>query len=142
MIARTFFINTIPNELYEAATIDGSSDIRTFIQIALPVSKPILAVMTLFYAVGIWNSYFDSMIYLKSQEKYPLQLVLRNILISSQLQSQIIESSGGADQSQSLAIAEALKYAVIVFSRLPLMILYPFIQKYFVQGIMIGAIKG
>jgi len=142
VIARTFFINTIPNELYEAATIDGSSDIRTFIQIALPVSKPILAVMTLFYAVGIWNSYFDSMIYLKSQEKYPLQLVLRNILISSQLQSQIIESSGGADQSQSLAIAEALKYAVIVFSSLPLMILYPFIQKYFVQGIMIGAIKG
>jgi putative aldouronate transport system permease protein len=142
VIARTFFINTIPNELYEAATIDGSSDIRTFIQIALPVSKPILAVMTLFYAVGIWNSYFDAMIYLKSQQKYPLQLVLRNILISSQLQAQMIESRGGVDQSQSLAVAEALKYAVIIFSSLPLLILYPFIQKYFVKGIMIGAIKG
>ena len=142
VIARTFFINTIPNEFYEAATIDGSSDIRTFIQIVLPVSKPILAVLTLFYAVGIWNSYFDAMIYLKSQPKFPLQLVLRNVLISSQLQAQMIESRGVSDSSQSLAMAEALKYAVIVFSSLPLLILYPFIQKYFVKGIMIGAIKG
>lgn len=142
VIARTYFLNTIPDEFYEAATIDGSSDIRTFIQIVLPVSKPILAVMTLFYAVGIWNSYFDAMIYLKSQEKYPLQLVLRNILISSQLQSRMIESRGSVDPSQSQAMAEALKYAVIVFSSLPLLILYPFIQKHFVKGIMIGAIKG
>ena len=141
VIARTFFANTVPEELYEAATIDGSSDIRTFLKIVIPVSKPIIAVMMLFYAVGIWNSYFDAMIYLQSQSKYPLQLVLRNLLISSQLQAQMLENRG-ADQSKNLAMAEALKYAVIIFSSLPLLALYPFIQKYFVKGIMIGAIKG
>ncbi len=141
VISRTFFTNTIPEELYEAATIDGSSDLRTFFQIVLPLSKPILAVMTLFYAVGIWNSYFDAMIYMQTQNKFPLQLVLRNLLISSQLQAQMLQNRG-ADQSRNLADAEALKYAVIIFSSLPLLLLYPFIQKYFVKGIMIGAIKG
>lgn len=141
IISRTFFLNTIPDELYEAATIDGSSDLKTFFRIVLPISKPIVAVMTLFYAVGIWNAYFDALIYLQTQYKYPLQLVLRNILISSQLQAQMMASQA-TDQSAQLALSEVLKYAVIIFSSLPLMILYPFIQKYFVKGIMIGAVKG
>jgi len=141
IISRTFFINTVPDELYEAATVDGCSDFKTFFRIVLPLSKPIVAVMALFYAVGIWNAYFDAMIYLQTQFKYPLQLVLRNILISSQLQAQMLASQA-TDQSAQLALSEVLKYAVIIFSSLPLLILYPFIQKYFVKGIMIGAIKG
>jgi ABC-type glycerol-3-phosphate transport system permease component len=141
VISRTFFMNTISEELYEAATIDGSSDFRTFTSIVIPLSKPILAVMTLYYAVGLWNSYFTALIYLQTQARFPLQLVLRNIMSSAQLQAQMLAEQG-LDQSKRLAQTEVLKYAIIVFSSLPLMILYPFIQKYFVKGIMIGAIKG
>lgn len=141
IITRTFFMHTIPDEMYEAANMDGSSDIRTFTSIVLPLSKPILAVMALYYAVGLWNSYFTALIYLQSQFKFPLQLVLRNIMVSSQMQAQMLAEQG-SDQSQRLAQTEVLKYAIIVFSSLPLLILYPFIQKYFVKGIMIGAIKG
>ena len=141
VIARTFFVNTIPDELYEAAEIDGCSDIRTFFSVVLPLCTPILAVMALFYAVGIWNSYFDSLLYLSTQSKFPLQLVLRNLLMNAELQSKMLENAIG-DQSMALAQAEVLKYAVIVFSSLPMLMLYPFIQKYFVKGIMVGSVKG
>lgn len=140
IIARTFFINTIPEELYEAAEIDGCSDARAFFSIVLPLSAPILAVMVLFYAVGIWNAYFDSLLYLSTQSKFPLQLVLRNLLRSSEMQTQMLGTMG--DQSVAMSQAEVLKYAVIVFSSLPMLMLYPFIQKHFVKGIMVGSVKG
>ncbi len=141
LIARTFFQNTIPEELYEASELDGSTDIRTFFSIVLPLSKPILAVMVLFYAVGIWNSYFDALIYLSDAARFPLQLVLRNILIVSKMMT-FQTASSGMDLSESFALTELLKYSVIVFASLPVMLLYPVIQKYFVKGIMIGSIKG
>ena len=141
IIARTFFMNTIPDELYEAAEMDGCSDIRAFFSIVLPLAAPIIAVMTLFYAVGIWNSYFDSLLYITTQSKFPLQIVLRNLLMNSELQSKLLENSIG-DQSMALAQAEVLKYAVIVFTSLPMLMLYPFIQKFFVKGIMVGSVKG
>jgi putative aldouronate transport system permease protein len=141
IIARTFFTVTIPEALYDASRIDGCSDIRTFVRIVLPLSRPIIAVLTLFYAVGIWNAYFDALIYLQSEDKYPLQLVLRSILVSSEMQAKMLES-GSANQAETMAISEVMKYSVIVFSSLPLLLLYPFIQKYFIKGIMIGAIKG
>jgi ABC-type glycerol-3-phosphate transport system permease component len=142
IIARTFFQTTIPDELYEAAYIDGASDIRVFRQIALPLSGPILAIMVLFYAVGIWNAYFDSLIYLQSQDKFPLQLVLRNIMTSTRLQAGMVDSAAAKDRSAELALVDVMKYAVIVVASLPLLMLYPFVQKYFVKGLMIGAIKG
>jgi putative aldouronate transport system permease protein len=140
-IARAFFQTSIPEELYEASELDGCSDIKIFISIVVPLSKPIMAVMVLFYAIFIWNNYFDALIYLSTASKFPLQLVLRNILITSQMQT-FLKASSGQDQSQILALTEVMKYAVIVFASLPVMILYPFIQKYFVKGIMIGSVKG
>ncbi len=140
-IARAFFENTIPDGLYEAAELDGCNDIRIFTSIVLPLSKPILAVLVLFYAIGIWNNYFDGLIYLTKASKFPLQLVLRNVLIKSQMQT-ILQASSGQDQSEIMALTEVMKYSIIVFSSLPVMLLYPFIQKYFVKGIMIGSVKG
>ncbi|MDR1542621.1 MAG: carbohydrate ABC transporter permease [Clostridiales bacterium] len=142
IIARTFFETTMPDELYDAADIDGCSDFGVFTRIVLPLSKPIIAIMILFYAVGIWNSYFDPMIYLQTQEKFPLQLVLRNIMTSSILQASMTNVSAARENSAQLAMIEVMKYAVIVLSSLPLLLLYPFIQKHFVKGIMIGAVKG
>ena len=142
IIARTFFQMTIPDELYDASSIDGASDLKVFMQIVLPLAKPIIAIMILFYAVGIWNAYFDSLIYLQTQSRFPLQLVLRNIMTSSRIQASMIDSAAAKDRGGQLALVEVMKYAVIVFSSLPLLILYPFIQKYFVRGLMIGAVKG
>jgi putative aldouronate transport system permease protein len=140
-IARAFFQNSIPEELYEASELDGCSDIKIFTSIVLPLSKPIIAVLVLFYAIGIWNNYFDALVFLSSSNKFPLQLVLRNILIKSQMLT-FLKASSGQDQSGILALTELMKYSVIVFASLPVMILYPFIQKYFVKGIMIGSVKG
>ncbi len=140
-IARAFFENTIPEELYEASELDGCSDIGIFTSVVIPLSKPVIAVMVLFYAISLWNNYFDGLIYLSSSNKYPLQLVLRNILIKSQMLT-FLKASSGQDQSEIMALAEVMKYSVIVFASLPVMILYPFIQKYFVKGIMIGSVKG
>ena len=142
IIARTFFETTIPDELYDAANIDGCSDIGVFTRIILPLSRPILAILTLFYAVGIWNGYFDALIYLQTQSKFPLQLVLRNIMTSTILQASMTDTAAARQNSAQLAMIEVMKYAVIILSSLPLLILYPFIQKHFVRGIMIGAVKG
>ena len=139
IVARTFFQETIPDELLEAATLDGAGNTQFFLRVVLPLSKSIIAVMILFYAVNHWNSYFNALIYLKSAEKYPLQLVLRNILIVNTLDDMVNDVATQAAQQR---MGDLIKYGMIIVSSLPLLVLYPFLQKYFVQGVMIGAIKG
>ncbi|WP_226670777.1 carbohydrate ABC transporter permease [Metabacillus litoralis] len=140
IVARTFFQSTIPNELLEAAKIDGCSDAKFFWKIVLPLSKPIVAVMVLFYAVGHWNSYFDALIYLNNEDLYPLQLILRNILIQNEASTQMISDIDSLAAKQR--VSELIKYGVIIVASIPLLVLYPFVQKYFVKGVMIGGIKG
>lgn len=147
IIVRTFYQSTIPQSLYESARIDGSGDFGMFLRITLPLSKPIIAVMALFFAVGHWNSYFGALIFLTSYDKQPLQLVLRRILILNQSLAEIsARNSMTTDELKDLvkrqAMAESIKYAVIYIASLPVLVAYPFVQKYFVQGVMIGAIKG
>lgn len=139
IVAKTFFQASIPFELYEAAGIDGAGDIRTFVSIVLPVSKPIIAVIALYYAVGHWNAFFDAMIYLKTKTLYPLQIILRNILILNEMGGDVADLEELADLQ---AMSALLKYSLIIVATIPVMALYPFIQKYFVKGIMIGAVKG
>jgi ABC-type glycerol-3-phosphate transport system permease component len=141
ILARTFFQNTIPPEMYESAELDGASDLAVLLRIVLPLSAPIIAVLTLFYAVGHWNSYFDAMLYLRSQNLYNIQLILR-IAISNIAQIFTHLSGDMAQQQKAMALAEAGKYVIIVISMLPVLIIYPFVQKHFIKGIMIGAIKG
>lgn len=139
IVARTFFENTIPAELNDAAKIDGCGNIYYFFKIVLPLSKAILAVIALWTAVGMWNSYFNALVYLKDSWRYPLQLALRNILITNNLQMSF--GSGEAMQI-ALRLSNLMRYSVIIVSTLPIMCVYPFAQKYFNQGIMIGAVKG
>ena len=139
IVARTFFENTIPAELNDAAKIDGCGNIYYFFKIVLPLSKAILAVIALWTAVGMWNSYFNALVYLKDSWRYPLQLVLRNILITNNLQMSF--GSGEAMQI-ALRLSNLMRYSVIIVSTLPIMCVYPFAQKYFNQGVMIGAVKG
>lgn len=140
LIMRTYFQASIPGEILEAASIDGSSDLRTLLRIVLPLSLPILAVMVLFYAVGHWNAYFSALIYLTDRELYPLQLFMREILIQGQMEEMV----NAADRShvQTIMDEEAVKYAIIIVANLPIFLLYPFLQRYFVKGVMIGALKG
>lgn len=137
IITRTFFQTSIPEELFDAAKIDGCNYTRFFITIVLPLSKAIISVMALYYAVGYWNEYFRALIYIKKKELIPLQLVLRDILISNQAFEQ-----STLDNSAKQRLADILKYALIIVSTLPVMMVYPFIQKYFTKGVMIGSIKG
>ncbi len=142
VITRTYFQKSIPLELLEAAKLDGCSDIGYLMKIALPLAKPIIAVITLYYAVGHWNAFFNAMIYIHSSEYYPLQLILRDILIFGQ----DLETGAGSYTAEEIAYREnlqqMLQYSVIVASSAPMLMLYPFIQKYFVKGIMVGALKG
>ncbi|GAK42964.1 carbohydrate ABC transporter permease [Paenibacillus urinalis] len=140
LIMRTFFQSSIPKELQEAAFLDGCSNLKLLVRIILPLSGPVLAVMVLFYAVGHWNSYFNALIYLSDRDKYPLQLFLREILIQDQMQNMV--DLGSDTYSKSLMEVEAIKYAAVMVTNLPMLILYPFLQKYFIKGVMIGAIKG
>ena len=140
MLMRSFFISSVPIELEEAARIDGASHFTTLTQVILPVSKAILAVMVVFYAAGHWNNYFSGLIYLSTEDKYPLQLVLRAILIMNQTSEEMVIDVGDTYNRQMLA--ETLKYALIIVSSVPLLLLYPFVQKYFVHGVMIGSVKG
>ena len=143
IIARTFMQSTIPDELFEAATIDGSDHFRFFWTIVIPLSPALIAVTVLFAAVGQWNSWFTAMIYLRNQNHMPLQMVLRNIIVSAQAFLREMEMDAMGDDFANVAlIAESMKYALIIVSTLPVMCFYPFIQKYFVKGIMIGSIKG
>ncbi len=139
IVARTFIQNTIPEELYEAASMDGCGDIPVFFKVVLPLSAPILAVLVLFYGVNFWNSYFNGLIYLSDRSAYPLQLFLREILLNNMADSMI--DSVGMDISAYM-VSESIKYAVIIVSSVPMLVLYPFLQKFFVKGVMIGAIKG
>jgi multiple sugar transport system permease protein/putative aldouronate transport system permease protein len=140
ILARTFFQNTIPRELYESAELDGASHARVLTGVVIPLSAPIIAVLALFYAVGHWNSYFNAMMYLKSQNLYNIQLVLRIAINNIQY---LINSTGNlAQQEQAMAVAEASKYVIIVISMLPVLAVYPFVQRHFIKGIMIGALKG
>ncbi len=140
IVARTFFMNTIPRELLEASQIDGCSDLRYFVSIVLPLSKAIIAVLTLFYAVGHWNAYFNAMIYLHDKNLYPLTLFLREILMSSQIDPSTV--SDPEMQARLADIAAVIKYALIMVSVVPVLLIYPFVQKYFVTGVMIGSVKG
>ncbi|MDQ0876539.1 putative aldouronate transport system permease protein [Paenibacillus sp. V4I3] len=141
IVTRTFFQTTLPDELLEAAKMDGCSDFRFFFNFALPLSKPIIAVIGLYYGVSHWNSYFDALIYLNREAAYPLQLILRNILIQSQISAQML--GGGIEGlAAQQRIAELIKYGVIIVASFPLLIVYPFLQRYFVQGVMIGSVKG
>jgi len=140
MIMRTFFLNSIPYELQEAAIVDGASHFNILFNVILPLSKPILAVMVLYYAVWHWNSYFSAMIYLSDHNKYPLQLVLRRILIQSQASEEsLIDAQGTFNR---MLQGETMKYALIIVASAPVLCMYPFLQKYFVQGIMVGSVKG
>ena len=140
IIARTFLQNTIPQELYDAAEIDGASDVRIITSVVVPLSGPIVAVLSLFYAVVHWNRYFDALIFLKSEHLWNLQLVLRNIIMSAARLIGEEQDIGNAMLIQEQI--EVMKYAVIVFAAVPIMLLYPFVQRYFIKGIMIGSLKG
>ena len=146
IITHTFYKNSIPDELYEAAKIDGANEYRTFFQVALPLSKSIIAVIALYVMVGIWNSYFNALLYVTNQDLYPLQLILRNILLLNE-QMKLIDVSAMdedmiADANKRALMAEGMKYSLIFISSLPMLIAYPFVQKHFVKGVMIGAVKG
>jgi len=139
IVARTFFETSIPQDLNDAARIDGCGNLYYFFRIVLPLSKAILAVIGLWTAVGMWNSYFNALIYLKDSNRYPLQLILRNILITNNLQMSF--GSGEAMQI-ALRLSNLMRYSVIIVSTVPIMCFYPFVQKYFNKGVMIGAVKG
>jgi putative aldouronate transport system permease protein len=145
IVARTFFQSSIPKELQEAAQIDGCTNLRLFVKIILPLSMPIIAVMALFYGVGNWNSYFSALIYLNDAAKYPLQLVLRQILVLQEMSAQgggVIDASSASALNNKAEIAALVKYAVIIVATAPIIAIYPFLQRYFVQGVMIGSVKG
>lgn len=140
IIVRTFIMNTIPDELLESAKLDGCDDFRFFFQFVLPLSMAVIAVIALQYAVGHWNNYFNAMIYLNNDQLYPLQVFLREILIMSQM-----DASDFVDEETAVAIqgmADLIKYSLIVVSTVPILCAYPFLQKYFVKGVMIGSLKG
>ncbi|HEY8913658.1 carbohydrate ABC transporter permease [Lacisediminihabitans sp.] len=139
IIARTYFRSAIPDELYEAAQLDGSSDLRFLWSVVLPLAKPLIAVVALMYAIAQWNSYLDALIYLKSDDLYPLQLVLRNILILNTTAGGAIDASVAIQRQQ---LADLLKYSLIVVSSVPVLLIYPFVARHFTKGIMIGAVKG
>ena len=143
IVTRTFFQSTIPDELLESAQMDGCSNFRFFFKIVVPLSTPIIAVMALFNAVSEWNSYFPALIYLNDQALYPLQLILRSILVASTEASQATE--GAVDPElivEQQQYKELIKYSLIIVSSIPILLLYPFLQRYFVKGVMIGSIKG
>ena len=144
IVARTFFQTNISEELYEAAEIDGCTQGRFFFAIALPLSAAITAILVLYYGVGHWNSYFSALLYISDQNKYPLQLVLRNILITNQnaLAQAATTAEARAALREKQQLLDLMKYSLIIISSVPVLILYPFIQKHFVKGVMIGSVKG
>lgn len=145
IVTRQYFDTNIPAEIYEAARIDGASEGKCFARIAFPLAKPIIAVMALYYGIGHWNSYYNALIYIRDKEYYPLQLVLRNILLANQLAITGMENAD-ADTMQYLMyrarMAEGMKYAIVFIASAPLLIAYPFVQKHFTKGIMVGSVKG
>ncbi|MER5182252.1 carbohydrate ABC transporter permease [Streptomyces sp. NPDC002896] len=139
VIASTYFRTMIPDELYEAAQLDGCGDLRFLWKVALPLAKPMIAVIALMYAIVQWNGYFDALLYLRDSDLYPIQLVLRNVLI---LNNDASSASNAAELLQRQHMADLLKYSLIVIASVPVLLIYPFVARYFTKGIMIGAIKG
>ncbi|MGP4039181.1 carbohydrate ABC transporter permease [Gracilibacillus sp. D59] len=139
IITRTFFENNIPNEMYEAASMDGCSHFKFFFSIVLPLSKAVISVIGLYYLVYHWNDFFNALIYIRSSDKQPLQMILRDILISNQVFN---EGSGSTGGGYAQRYADQIKYGVIIVSTLPVLIIYPFLQKYFEKGVLIGSVKG
>ena len=140
IIARTYMVNSIPDELYEAAQIDGCSPFKYLLKVIVPLSKPILAVLALYYGIAKWNNYFDAMLYLNDASLQPLTIVLREILIQNQIDPTMLTDASALSKLQGMT--ELLKYAVIVVASVPVLAIYPFVQKYFVKGVTIGAVKG
>lgn len=140
ILCRTYFQNSLPIELQEAAEIDGCGVFQYFVKVVIPLSKAIIAIMVLYYAVGHWNSYFTGLIYVNDAKLYPLQLILRDILISGQM----VDPSQTDPEALEMMkqIARTIKYGVIIVSSLPVLCMYPFVQKYFVKGVMVGSVKG
>lgn len=145
VVARTFFSSSIPSSLYEAARIDGAGEVKMFFSVAIPLSAPIIAVMALYFAVARWNNYFDGLLYISNRAFEPLQVVLRRILVLNETALENAMASGNGQEAmlqvKKRNLAEGMKYALVFISSLPMLIVYPFIQKFFVKGIMVGAIK-
>jgi putative aldouronate transport system permease protein len=143
IVARTFFRTTLPEEMLEAARIDGCTDFRFFFVFVLPLSGAIIAILALYYGIGHWNGYFSALLYISSQIKYPLQVVLRSILIQNSAQAQgFVPAQQLAELEYRRQLAELMKYSLIIISSIPVIIVYPFVQKFFVKGVMIGSVKG
>jgi multiple sugar transport system permease protein/putative aldouronate transport system permease protein len=142
IIARTYIKSSIPEELFEAVSLDGGSYYQFFMKMLLPLSKPILAVIALNFTIWQWNSYFPAMIYLKDADKFPLQIILRNILVSNIFDIKALNSVDVKSVMEKQYLAELLKYSLIVVGSVPMLVIYPFIQKYFLKGVMIGSLKG
>lgn len=140
IITITFFRSSLPQELLEAAQLDGCSDIQYLARIVLPLSAPIIAVLCLFYAVGHWNQYFNALIFLANKDLFPLQLILRDILVANTIDLSLLEDA--KTMAAKAGMRDLLKFALIIVSSVPVLAIYPFVQKYFVKGLMIGAIKG
>lgn len=142
LVGRAFFKQTVPHELTESARMDGAGDLQIFLRMAVPLSAPIIAALGLFHGVGLWNEYFKALIYLSDRDKYPLQLILREILVVNQDASQGGADAGAAESIASqIRLASLIKYAVMIVSSLPLLIIYPFLQRFFVKGVLIGSVK-
>lgn len=142
IITRTFFENTLGREILEASQIDGCNDFRFFFTMALPLSGAIIAVISLFYAVGKWNSYFDALIFVRDAQRQPLQIILRRILVQNSVDQQLVNFSGASSEAELAKFRNMVKYGLIVVSSVPVLCIYPFVQKYFVKGVMIGSVKG
>lgn len=140
IVTKTFMENSIPEELLDASRIDGCNDFQTFTSVVLPLSMPIIAVMTLFYAIGHWNSYFDALLYLNDPGKFPLQMVLRELLLQNQVSSGMT-SGNMSSIAERAQLAEQMKYGIIIVATLPMMLMFPFVIKHFKKGVMVGSIK-
>ena len=138
IVCRSFFEANLPIELLEASKLDGCSDFGFFFKIAIPLSSTIIAVMVLFYATGLWNIYFNAIMFLRDEDKMPLQVVLRNLILSNQL----MQGASGAEMVEKQKLVDQLKYVIVTLAAFPLVIVYPFVQKYFAKGVMVGAVKG
>ena len=142
IIARTYIQSSVPFDLYESASLDGCTDDRYLISVVLPLAKPIIAVLVLWYAVGHWNQYFNAMIYLRDSNLLPLQIVLRNCLIVEEMNDSSLATMSMEEYMDKLYLKNLYQYSLIVIASAPVMMLYPFIQKHFVKGIMLGSLKG
>lgn len=145
IVTRQYFASSIPNDIYEDAYMDGASEWKCFVKIAIPLAKPIIAVMALYYGMAHWNSYYNALLYIRNVDYYPLQLVLRGILISNELSLNAMENADAETMAylvRKAQIAQGMKYAIVFIASAPLLVAYPFLQKYFTKGIMIGSVKG